>query len=153
MSRGQTLSAVARRRAAKLDNSSTLDSSQVLPDAVASIASPSIISSLPVKRKTSAQFLEAAEISRSLSNENQSRRNHKAPKYSQAVGAIEIHALPSSSPQRAYSPSQPLPTSSDEGGVTSPPTELETSIATYYRSEEHDSPTRFVTKALNCFHL
>lgn len=146
MSGAPTLSAVARRRAAKLENASTSDSPQAASNN-AKASSPGPAPPLSLKRKTSARSLKQTENPGTSSSETQCRKKIKAPGYPQAHSVVEPQDSLSASPRRAYSPSQPLLASSEEDEVTTPPDELESSAPSYgpRLDVEHDmAPMRFV---------
>jgi hypothetical protein len=119
MASSQVLSAVARRKAALLE---TAIISDVSPQASLSVTDAHLVSvdaslALPLKRKPSAvslkQHLTSAKGSK---HDDQPRKRSKAERYFHSSEDNQ-QVSTGSTPQRAYSPSQPLADSSDEDDV------------------------------------
>ncbi|QRV87488.1 mRNA cleavage and polyadenylation factor CLP1 [Ceratobasidium sp. AG-Ba] len=124
MASNQTLSAVARRKAAKLEQKLPDDPIETLTNTPnASGTSVDAAFTLPLKRKTSALSLkESRAPPMGINDKNQGR---KKPKPGRHPTPQQISV--DSAPQRAYSPSQPIADSSDE--------EIQVSLDTYRVSE------------------
>lgn len=114
LSGNSMLSAVAQRKAAQLQTSSTFDiSSDVLLSANEPMGSVVEPPTLPLKRKSSARSLKQLENSEVLKPEGQLRKRSRPQRYFHTFSNNEEPST-STTPRREYSPSQPLIDSSDE---------------------------------------
>ncbi|KAG8702147.1 Polynucleotide 5'-hydroxyl-kinase grc3 [Ceratobasidium sp. 395] len=115
MASNQTLSAVARRKAALLRTSTNLDGLIQQPIETDGLTTTSVgtTSAVPLKRKTSAATLkETVILGKSPKADKQSRKKSKAERTAQNLeGDQQVSTDPA---PRAYSPSQPVVDSSDE---------------------------------------
>ncbi|QRW01661.1 mRNA cleavage and polyadenylation factor CLP1 [Ceratobasidium sp. AG-Ba] len=117
MASNQILSAVARRKAAKLEQNLPDDPIETLtstPNATSTSVDAAF--TLPLKRKTSALSLKELRMPPiGINDKKQGRKKLKPERYT-TMKPISVD----SAPQRAYSPSQPIVDSSDEEIQVSP---------------------------------